>query len=552
MPTVPLSSVVAIRGGAVTSWNFGDVWRAIGAIQPSHPAIIQGDRHVSWSQFMDHSERLASYLRRGGLTSGSKVAQYLYNSPEYMVAFTGTLLNGSIPVNTNYRYEQDELIYLFDNADAEALVFHGTFTPKVEAIRSKLPKLRHLIHVNDGHGECPEWATPYEHVLDSEIGEPATLSGDDLIFLYTGGTTGMPKGVMWRSDDLWQRLNAGSFRRFDANGTPQSVAAEISANGPGYFTLPACPLMHGTGLFMAISTLSVGGTIVLLEQRHFDAAEMASAIESRGVNVAVIVGDPFARPLLRVLDAAPSSYNLASLFCIISSGAMWSEEIKAGLLAHHASMILADVFSSSEALGMGSSTSSAGAAERTARFKLGDDVRVLDDEGRDVQPGSDVIGRLMVGGLQPLGYYKDEVKTAATFQVIDGVRYSVPGDMAKVNEDGTIQLLGRGSQCINSGGEKIFPEEVEESLKTHPSVADACVVGVPDPEFGQRIVSAVELHPGQSADEAELIAHVKSQLSSYKAPRAIRIVDTIGRAVNGKMDYARHQREAAEWVLSRQ
>jgi acyl-CoA synthetase (AMP-forming)/AMP-acid ligase II len=230
---------------------------------------------------------------------------------------------------------------------------------------------------------------------------------------------------------------------------------------------------------------------------------------------------------------------------------MWSQEIKDGLLDHHPGMILVDAFSSSEALGMGASVSRSGATERTARFTLGADVRVVDDEGRDVEAGSDTIGRLMLGGRNPLGYYKDEAKSAATFQVYDGVRYSVPGDMAKVNADGTIQLLGRGSQCINTAGEKVYPEEVEETLKSHTAVADACVVGVPDEEYGQRIIAAVELHPDASANEDELIGHVRSHLAHYKAPRGIRFVDTIGRAVNGKMDYARHQREAAEWAATR-
>jgi acyl-CoA synthetase (AMP-forming)/AMP-acid ligase II len=305
--------------------------------------------------------------------------------------------------------------------------------------------------------------------------------------------------------------------------------------------------MHGTGLFTALGTLALGGRVVLLDQRHFDAAELARTIDDFEVNLAVIVGDPFARPLLRVLQADPARYSLRSLFAIISSGAMWSEEIKRGLQEHHPSMMLVDVFSSSEALGMGSSVSSGESTTKTARFTLGENVRVVGDDGRDVVPGSDAVGRLMLGGRNPVGYYKDEAKTASTFQIVDGKRYSVPGDMAKVNADGSIQLLGRGSQCINTAGEKVFPEEVEETLKTHPAVADACVVGIPDEEFGQRIVAAVELHPTDSVDEGSLIAHVKEHLAHYKAPRAIRFVPSLGRAVNGKMDYARHQREAVDW-----
>jgi len=534
----------------MTAWNFADVWRAIAAVQPDEPALQQDAREVSWGDFLRQSDGLASWLRSRGVGEGAKVAQYLYNSPEYMVAFFASLIGRSIPVNTNYRYGADELIYLFDNADAEAIVFHGTFTSMVDEIRGQLPRLSAFVFVDDGTGPCPTWAVPFEDAVETTPSDGPNTSPDDLIFLYTGGTTGMPKGVMWRQDDLFSLLNGGSFRRVDDDGDAHAVAELISREGPGYSMLPACPLMHGTGLFSAMSALSAGGRIVMLPSRHFDATELARTIDDFVVNVAIIVGDPFARPLLRVLDADPGRYSLSSIFAVVSSGAMWSEEIKRGLLVHQPNMLLVDVFSSSEALGMGASISRGDESERTARFSLGEHVRVVGDDGRAIEPGSDEIGKLMLGGRLPLGYFKDEAKSAATFQVHEGRRYSVPGDMAKVNADGTIQLLGRGSQCINSAGEKVFPEEVEEALKSHSAVADSCVVGVPDSEFGQRIVAAVELHPGESVDEPTLIAHVKSHLAHYKAPRGIRFVDTIGRAVNGKMDYARHQREAVEWAAA--
>jgi len=534
----------------MTAWNYADVWRAIAAVQPDQPALQQGEREVSWGQFHDQALGLSSWLRARGVGADSKVAMYLYNSPEYLVSFYATLLGRSVPVNTNYRYGSEELVYLFDNADAEAVIFHGTFTSMVDDIRPHLEKLTAFIFVDDGSGDCPAWATPFDEAVATPATPAPPGSPDDLIFLYTGGTTGMPKGVMWRNDDLFALMNAGSFRRVDDDADAAGVAALIERDGPGYSMLPACPLMHGTGLFSAMSALSAGGRVVMLPSRHFDATELASTIDRYQVNVAVIVGDPFARPLLRALDTDPGRYQLGSVFAIVSSGAMWSEEIKRGLLRHHPDMLLVDVFSSSEALGMGASISRGDESEKTARFSLGEHVKVVGDDGREIEPGSDEIGRLMLGGRLPLGYFKDEAKSASTFQVHEGRRYSVPGDMAKVNADGTIQLLGRGSQCINSAGEKVFPEEVEETLKSHPAVADSCVVGVPDEEFGQRIVAAVELHPGESVDEASLISHVKTHLAHYKAPRGIRFVDSIGRAVNGKMDYARHQREAAEWAAA--
>ena len=296
--------------------------------------------------------------------------------------------------------------------------------------------------------------------------------------------------------------------------------------------------------------MAEGGTVSLLPSRHFSADELAGTIERDSVNVAVIVGDPFGRPLLQALNAQPGRFDVSSLTAMMSSGAMWSEEIKQGLLAVHPDMVLIDAFSSSEALGMGSSISTAKATKTTAAFTLGPTVIVLDEDGQRVTPGSDAIGMIGVGGRNPIGYFKDEVKSAATFKEIDGVRYSIPGDFARVLADGSIQLLGRGSQCINTAGEKVFPEEVEEVLKTHGAVADACVVGIPDEKFGERVVGAIELRDGASVSIDELINHVKANLAHYKAPRQLRVVDSIGRSPSGKMDYGRHKREATEFFVN--
>jgi 3-oxocholest-4-en-26-oate---CoA ligase len=306
-------------------------------------------------------------------------------------------------------------------------------------------------------------------------------------------------------------------------------------------------LMHGTGAFTANTVLADGGRVCLLESRRYDPSEMLDTIEREKVNGLVIVGDPFSLPLLAELDAHPGKWDLSSLAIVISSGAMWSEPVKERLLAHHPQMLLADAFSSSEALGMGQSISGGGNAVKTASFTLGPNVKVLDEAGNPVEPGSGEVGVLALGGRNPLGYYKDEEKSRRTFKEIDGVRYSIPGDYAMVEADGSITLLGRGSNVINSGGEKIFPEEVEEALKMHPSVRDAVVVGVPDPTYGERVVAVVEPVDGEPVPaEAELIEHVKGRLASYKAPRRVRSVATIGRAPNGKVDYKRHRAESME------
>ena len=536
----------------MTQWNYAEVWEAIAAIQPEQPAIEHGEQTTTWSAFDEHARGIADWLLSLGVAHQDKVALYLYNSAEYLESVFGALRIGLVPVNTNYRYGDEELLYLWDNADAVAVVFHGTFTERIEGIRERATKVKGWLWVDDGSGPCPSWAADAASVIRSA---PTSLhhewhrTPDDLIMLYTGGTTGMPKGVMWRQDDLFARLNPAGFRRFDSSLGTEGVITEISDKGPGLALLPACPLMHGTGLFTAIECLSEGGRVVLLESRTYRPEELAATIDDKAVNVAVIVGDPFARPLLGVLTEDPDRFTLSSLVAMMSSGAMWSEEIKAGLLTHHDKMLLIDAFSSSEALGMGSSISAAGSESHTGEFSLGPEVRVLSDDGTDVVPGSGDIGVLALGGRNPLGYYKDETKSAATFRVIDGERYSIPGDFAMVHSDGTIQLLGRGSQCINTAGEKVFPEEVEEVLKRHEAIADACVMGVPDERTGERVIAAVELRPGAETPTVdEMIAHVKATLSSYKAPRQIRVVETIGRSPSGKMDYGRHKTEAIAWL----
>jgi 3-oxocholest-4-en-26-oate---CoA ligase len=534
----------------MTDWNYADVWETVADVQPEAVAVTQGARNVTWKDFDRGADGVAQFLLDLGAVQQDKVAIYLYNSPEYLQAAFGAIKVGLAPVNTNYRYGDDELSYLWENADAVAVVFHGAFTDRIERILDRVPGVRGWLWVDDGSGPCPDWATPYEDAAKSAVGRVAApwgRSGDDLYMLYTGGTTGMPKGVMWRQDDLFARLIDSAVRHYDVNGGIDGVRAALEASPGGVTLMPACPLMHGTGAFTANTVLAEGGRICLLESRRYDPVELLDAVEREKVNALVIVGDPFSRPLLSALDEHPGRWDLSSLVMVISSGAMWSEPVKQALLAHHPGMLLVDAFSSSEALGMGVSVSGGGAAAKTASFTLGPDVKVLTEDGRSVTPGSDEVGVLALGGRNPLGYYKDDEKSDRTFKEIDGVRYSIPGDYAQVDADGTIHLLGRGSVCINSGGEKIFPEEVEESLKTHPAVRDAVVVGIPHPTYGEQIVGVVELVDGAPEPaEAELIGHVKERLASYKAPRRVRTVPTIGRAPNGKVDYKRHRAESID------
>jgi fatty-acyl-CoA synthase len=352
---------------------------------------------------------------------------------------------------------------------------------------------------------------------------------------------------MWRQDDLFRTL-VGTFVPAVKDSEPDQQIIKDSVPGPGPKGIPACPLMHGTGLFTQLITLSGGGCTVTLEARNLDVDELLTAIGREGVATIAIVGDAFAKPMLRALDANPGKYDLSSLFMISSSGVMFSEESKQGLLGHHPAMMIVDAFSSSEAVGMGQSISTGDAASTTAKFTVGEHTKVITDDGREVQPGSGDTGRVAVGGYQPIGYYKDPEKSAATFIEFEGKRYSVPGDYATVEADGSLTLLGRGSVCINTGGEKVYPEEVEEVLKTFEAVADAVAVGVPDEKFGEAITAVVELTPGTSLDEGAIIAHVKGKLAAYKAPKRVLGIDTIGRAPNGKVDYKRLKAWAAEQV----
>jgi len=532
-------------------WNFAEVWEVVAQQVPDAPAQVQGDRRITWAEMDRRANGIARALLDAGVAEQDKVAQYLYNCPEYLESMFATFKAGLAPINTNYRYLDDELAYLWDNGDVVAVVFHGSFTERVENVRSRVPRVKVWLWVDDGSGPCPEWATPYEDAALSgtteKVAGPWGRDGDHLLLLYTGGTTGMPKGVMWRQDDLFRTL-LSTFVAGVADSDPDDDLSIIrsAVQGPGMVGMPACPLMHGTGCFTQLIVLSGGGCTVTLESRNLDIEELLATIERERVNTVAIVGDAFAKPMLRALDSNPGKWDISSLVIISSSGVMFSEESKQGLLRHHPGMMIIDAFSSSEALGMGQSVSTAAGTSTTAKFALGENAKVITDDGRVVEPGSGETGRVAVGGFQPVGYYKDPDKTAATFITFEGRRYSVPGDYATVEADGTLTLLGRGSVCINTGGEKVFPEEVEEVLKLHPSVSDAVAVGLPDEKFGEAITAVVELVPGASLDEHEIIGHVKGKLAAYKAPKRVLSIDTIGRAPNGKVDYKRLKGWAAD------
>ena len=531
---------------ADTGWNFADLWETIADGIPDALCQQQGARQVTWSEFDRRANGVAELLLAAdGAREQDKVAQYLYNCPEYLESVFAAFKAGMAIVNTNYRYAADELVYLWENGDVTTVVFHGAFTEKIEAVRTRLARITTWLWVDDGSGACPPWATPYEAAAgagtDANVQGEWGRSGDHLLLLYTGGTTGMPKGVMWRQDDVFGVLDANNRQRMPPDQDLEAAAGRITRPGPR--SMPSAPLMHGTGLFNALSNLMVGGSVTSMESRSFDAEEFLDTVQTHAINSTAIVGDAFAKPILRALDASPDRWDISSLRVVVSSGVMWSKETKDGLLRHNPRLILVDALGSSEAIGMATNTTTADSGGETAKFVLGASTRVVTDAtdsepSRDVVPGSGELGRVALRGRTPIGYYKDDVKSAQTFVTIDGERYSIPGDYATVDADGTVSLKGRGSQCINTGGEKVYPEEVEECLKLHTSVRDAAVVGLPDDKWGEAITALVELDDGATLDVESLRSHVKAHLAAYKAPKRVIDISTVGRAANGKLDYA--------------
>jgi acyl-CoA synthetase (AMP-forming)/AMP-acid ligase II len=537
----------------VSDWNFADVWDEIARLQPDLPAVIRGDEVTRWGELQQRSGAVARRLLDAGLPHQAKVAQYLHNSAEYVETLYACFAASLVPVNTNYRYVGSELAYLWRDADVEAVVFHGSFADQADAVRAEVPDIGLWLWVDDGSGPCPAWAEPYQDAAQAAVEVPVTCasgrSGDDLFLLYTGGTTGQPKGVMWRQDDLFAILNRTATVRYGDEGTVADVAANLPDPAePRTRVLPAAPLMHGTALFSAFGTLGAGGAVVLTEGVKFDVVELLDTLARHRVTEVSIVGDAFAKPLLDQLDAHPDRWDLSALRVMLSSGVMWSLPVKEGLLRHVPDLLCVDTLGSSEAVGVARSISSRKKTTRTGGFKLGPDAQVIREDGTAVEPGSGEEGLLATAGRGPVGYYKDPEKSARTFRMIDGRRWTTPGDMATVDADGTVQLLGRGSSCINTGGEKVFPEEVEEALKLHAGMADAVVVGVPDPRFGQMVVAVVEPGANGTPDEQQLGAALADHLAAYKIPRRFVVVDTIGRAPNGKVDQRRWRDEAAKAV----
>jgi acyl-CoA synthetase (AMP-forming)/AMP-acid ligase II len=533
-------------------FNVADLVEAAVDRVPDREILVCGPRRLTFRQLDERANRLAHHFLALGLGKGDPIGIYGHNSAQWVEAMLAAYKIRAVPINVNYRYVEAELRYLFDNADLAALVHDRQFAPRIAAVEAEMSKLQHFVAIDDGSGQdCSALGSvDYEQSLAS--GSPARdfepRSGDDLYVLYTGGTTGMPKGVMWTHRDVIHTLGGGiDHATGEPVGPPEALAAKINPDAC-LVLAPLAPLMHGAAQWALLGSLFIGNKVVLWTGT-FDPHEVWRMIEREHVQTISITGDAMARPLIEALEEPGASYDLSSLIIVASSAAIFSPSVKAQYLTRFPNLILIDTTGASEQgfTGMSQVTrdsAQAGAEKPGLRIRPGRDVAVFDEDLRPVKPGSGVIGKLARGGNVPLGYYKDPAKTAETFVEVDGRRWSIPGDFATVEEDGSIVMLGRGSVSINSGGEKIFPEEVESALKSHEAVFDALVVGVPDERWGSRVAAVVQPREGRRPQLEELAAHCRKHLAGYKVPRELHLVDELKRSPSGKPDYPWAQRLA--------
>jgi len=529
---------------ARVEFNLADLFEAVVETVPDAEALVLGEhgravRRLAYTELDERADRLAHVLVGLGVGAGAHVGLHLRNGLGYIEGMLALYKLRATPVNVNHRYVADELRYLFADADLVAVIAEPEFAPVIASIRGDLPLLTNVLVHDDGY-EAALAAAPAHRV---DVGPRAA---DDLYLLYTGGTTGMPKGVMWRHEDIFFASLGGRgtpSQGVPALGQPADIVERVRRGDPIRRRLPLCPLMHGGAMWVALQTLLNGGALVLSTDLHFDARDALALLASERVELTMLIGDATARPIADALadDAgADRRFDLGALRVIASGGAILSPAVKQQLVELLPRTKVVDTFGASETGGQGRLRTGAGGGP--PRLITDEHTAVLDDDDRRIVPGSGQRGRLARTGSIPLGYYKDPVKTAATFPVIDGVRWSVPGDLAEVDADGSIILLGRGAMSINTGGEKVFPEEVEGVLKAHPSVFDAMVVGVPDERFGQRVVAVLALRTGgpatAPATDDGLTAHARSHLSGYKVPQDWVRVDRCERLPTGKPDYA--------------
>ncbi|MFE4460828.1 acyl-CoA synthetase [Nocardia tengchongensis] len=518
------------------AFNVADLFEhAVDAV-PERTALICEDRRLTYRELDERANRLAHHLAARGIGVGDHVGVYSRNSIEALETMLATYKLRAVSVSVNYRYVADEVRYIVENADLKAIIHEAEFTDIVAEVRDSAAGLTETLAIG----------TEYDDALAAQSPERdfGPRSGDDPYILYTGGTTGMPKGVMWRHEDVWRALGGGINHVTGEYVSDEWELAKNAAAAPeGIVMAPLSPLIHGAAQWAAFMGLNAGGTVVFVPR--FDAHEVWRTVRWHGVHVLTVVGDAMAKPLLEAYHAG--RYEVPTLWAFSSHAALFSHSLKQQYLEAFPNLFITDVIGSSESGSTGLSTVTKDSDHTQGpRVRFGAQSALLDDDGRLVEPVPGAVGRMARTGHVPLGYYKDPEKTKTIFVEVDGKRYVAPGDYARYEADGTVTLLGRGSECINTGGEKVFPEEVETALKSHPDVFDALVIGIPDERFGQAVAAVAQPRPGAVLDLAELDAHLRTKVAGYKAPRGYWLVDAVMRQPSGKANYPAAKRYASE------
>ncbi|MDP9117947.1 MAG: acyl-CoA synthetase [Actinomycetota bacterium] len=518
------------------AFNIADLFEHAVDCFPDRLAVACGDDEVTYAELEERANRLAHHLGAHGVGAGSHVAMCTRNRLQSFVTMLAVYKLRAALINVNYRYTANEIRYVLDNADVVALVHERTYADRVAEALPGAPTVKHVVVIED-ETDLAFTGVAYQEALAS--GSPERdfdeRSNDDHYLLYTGGTTGQPKGVIWRHEDVWRALGGGINFLTGEPLLTEYDQAEVGKVTGGLTRLCLAPLIHGNAQWAGLMALFGGDAVVLLTQ--FDPVDVWTTIERRKVNVVVLIGDAMARPMIEAYRAG--TYDVSSVYAISSSAALFSQSVKNQYLESLPNVVITDAIGSSETgfMGMGMITKDSEQGIGGPRVSAGTDTIVIDEAGVPLPAGSEQIGRLARGGHIPLGYYKDPEKTERLFVQVEGRRYTVPGDFARHEPDGTITLLGRGNTCVNTGGEKVFPEEVESALMSHPDVFDVLVVGVPDDRLGQQVAAIVEPRPGATPSFDELSAHVRKEIAGYKVPKSIWLVDKVHRLATGKADY---------------
>ena len=519
-------------------YNLADLYEAITDAVPDNLALASGDVHHTYADLDKRANRLAHYLQSRGIGAGDHIGLHLFNGHEFVEAILALFKIRAVGINVNYRFVGPEVRYMIENADLKGIITQRRFLPVINEAMQGFEPLQALVVIEDGADAIADQESiEYETALTqgSEDRDFAARSGEDLYIIYTGGTTGMPKGVMWRQEDLFFSGLQGGSPGGDPVESPEQLIEQAKEGWYTVTMLPCAPFIHGAAQFTQFICHLTGGKLVLQNGPSFDAKRILSLVAEEDVSTLSLVGDAMAIPLIEELRAG--GYDMSNLAVIASAGAILSASVQAEIEELLPDVMIINSFGTSESGDLGRAAGDEDSHEGRPSFYMGDDVTVLDEDGNQIEPGSGKIGLVARSGRLPLGYYKDAEKTAERFKEFNGKRWVVPGDFATIEEDGRITFLGRGSKCINTGGEKVFPEEVEEALKAHPRIIDALVVGVPDPRFGSKVAAVFNTRESEQLSLEEVQQHCRKHIAGYKVPRQITITETVSRMPSGKPDY---------------